>query len=117
LSPRGSLAIGALIAGLLGLGLLGAGLLGLGTWAVGAPAFAQPAPAELPRAGEKLKDAKGAVLGQIERVVSDADGHPRQVLVRVARVLHVLPIEALTRSGDAYVTVLSRAELEALPAD
>jgi len=31
-------------------------------------------------------------------------------------VLRVLPVDALTRSGDAYVTVLSRAELESLPA-
>jgi hypothetical protein len=62
-----------------------------------------------------LKDPQGAILGQIERVISDADGRPRQVLVRVARVLRALPIDALTASGDAYVTVLSRAELEALP--
>lgn len=85
-------------------------------------AAAQPAstdntpPAAAPQPGQKLKDAKGATLGQIEKIISDADGRPRQVLVRVTRVLRVLPIDALTRSGDAYVTVLSRAELEALPA-
>jgi hypothetical protein len=61
-------------------------------------------------------DAKGAVLGHIERVIRDADGRPRQVLVRVTRVLRVLPVDALSPSGEGYVTVLSRSELEALPA-
>lgn len=79
-------------------------------------AHAQPAPADAPRVGEKLRDAKGLLLGQIERVIPDADGRPRQVLVRVTRVLRVLPMDGLTPSRDGYVTVLTRAELEALPA-
>ncbi len=65
--------------------------------------------------GAALKDQKGAVLGHIEKVVPDAAGRPRQVLVRIARVLRTLPINALAASGDAYVTVLTRAEVEALP--
>jgi len=68
------------------------------------------------RVGQKLRDEKGSALGEIEKVVSDANGRQRQVLVRVAGVLRPLPLDSLTRSGDAYVTVLSRAELEALPA-
>ena len=78
-----------------------------------APALAQ---ADGPHAGQKLKDGKGNVLGQIERVIADPAGQPRQVVVRVQRVAHVLPVDALSRSGDAYVTVLSKAEIEALPA-
>ncbi len=68
-----------------------------------------------PRPGQALKDAAGATLGRIEKIIVDAAGRPRQALVRVTRVLRVLPLDALTRSGDTYVTVLSRAELEALP--
>ncbi len=83
-------------------------------------ALAQPnAPAGLqtvaPAPGQKLKDSKGVTVGQVEKVIADGDGRPRQVLVRVTRVLRVLPVDALTRSGDGYVTVLTRAELEALP--
>jgi hypothetical protein len=83
-------------------------------------AWAQPIASDAlqtgaPAPGQKVKDAKGATVGQVEKIINDADGRPRQVLVRVTRVLRVLPVDALTRSGDAYVTVLSRAELEALP--
>ncbi len=88
-----------------------------GPYAAAQPAASADAPAaEAPQPGQKLKDAGGVTLGQIEKIISDADGRPRQVLVRVTRVLRVLPIDALTRSGDGYVTVLTRAELEALPA-
>ena len=95
-----------------------AGLLGV---TVGGSARAQPnhsaeSAAAAPQPGQKLKDSQGATLGQIEKVITNADGRPRQALVRVARVLRVLPVDALTRSGDAYVTVLTRAELESLPA-
>lgn len=87
----------------------------------GTPAGAQLNPAAdiaaaPPRLGQKLKDSKGATVGQIEKIIADADGRPRQVLVSVARVLRVLPLDALTRSGDACVTVLTREELESLPA-
>ena len=99
---------------LLGLCLLAA--LGAGAQAETQPIAAEGSVAPAPQPGQKLKDAKGATLGQIEKIIADADGRPRQVLVRVTRVLRVLPVDALTRSGDAYVTVLSRAELESLPA-
>jgi hypothetical protein len=86
----------------------------------GGCAAAQPAAtdavASAPRPGQKLKDSKGQTVGEIEKIIADAEGRPRQVLVRVTRVLRVLPVDALARSGDAYVTVLSRAELESLPA-
>ena len=85
-----------------------------------APAGAQAGPtpdatAAQPRLGQKVTDAQGAALGQIEKIISDAQGRPRQVLVSVARVLRVLPLDALTPAGDAYVTVLTREELESLP--
>ncbi len=78
------------------------------------PLYAQAAEPG-PQPGEKVKDAQGVVAGPIERIVVDADGHPRQVEVRIGGLLRVLPVAALSRSGDAYVTVLSRAELDALP--
>jgi hypothetical protein len=68
-----------------------------------------------PQVGEKVKDAQGKVAGPIERVVFDADNRPRQVEVRVGGMLRVLPIAALSRAGDTYVSVLSRAEIDALP--
>ena len=68
-----------------------------------------------PQIGQKLKDSKGAVVGEVEKIIADTDGRPRQVLVRVMRVLRALPLDSLVRIGDSYVTVLSRAELEALP--
>jgi hypothetical protein len=77
------------------------------------PPPAQPTANQL--TGAKLKDARGVTVGQIEKVISNLDGRPRQVLVRVTRVRRTLPVDALTRVGDAYVTALTRAELEALP--
>lgn len=68
-----------------------------------------------PQIGQKLKDSKGAVVGEVEKIITDADGRPRQILVRVTRILRALPLDSLVRSGDGYATVLSRAELEALP--
>jgi len=81
-------------------------------------ASAQPTDAAAqagPQPGQKLKDSGGASVGQIERVVPGPDGRPRQIEVRIAGQLRVLPIAGLTRSGDAWASVLSRAELEALP--
>ena len=74
-------------------------------------AFAQ-AP---PPIGAEVRDAKGANVGKVEKIILGADGKPRQVLIRVDRVLRALPVEALQRSGDAYVAVLTRAEIAALP--
>jgi hypothetical protein len=75
-------------------------------------AFAQAAPA----VGAEVKDPKGAAVGRVEKIILGQDGRPRQVLVRVDRVLRALPIEALQPSGGAYVAVLTRAEIAALPA-
>jgi len=66
------------------------------------PALAQP-PASAPArtssptaaqlTGARLKDAKGATVGQIEKVIADSAGRPRQVLVRITRVRRTLPVE------------------------
>ena len=72
-------------------------------------------PASAPRIGAKVRDSKGATVGVVERVIAGPDGRPRQVLVRVGRIARTLPVDGLAPSADAYVSVLSRAELEALP--
>jgi len=66
--------------------------------------------------GAEVKDPKGEAVGRVEKIILGQDGRPRQVLVRVDRVLRALPVEALQASGGAYVAVLSRAEIAALPA-
>jgi hypothetical protein len=68
-----------------------------------------------PPVGAEVRDDKGKPVGKVERIILGPDGRPKQVLVRVERVLRALPIEALQRSGDAYVAVLSLAEIAALP--
>lgn len=80
-----------------------------------APAAAQvPASAD-PPVGAQVKDDKGKPVGRVEKVILGPDGRPRQVEVRVDRVLRTLPVEALKPSGGAYAAVLSRAEIAALP--
>jgi hypothetical protein len=76
-----------------------------------APSLAQTAPP----VGAKVKDDKGKPIGDVEKVIAGPDGKPRQVLVRVDRVLRTLPVESLTRQGAEYVSVLSRAEVASLP--
>jgi hypothetical protein len=68
-----------------------------------------------PPVGAEVKDDKGKPVGKVEKIIVGADGRPKQVLVRVERVLRALPVEALQRSGGAYVAVLSLAEIAALP--
>jgi len=68
-----------------------------------------------PPVGAEVRDDKGKPVGKVERIILGADGRPKQVLVRVDRVLRALPVEALQRSGVAYVAVLSQAEIAALP--
>jgi hypothetical protein len=68
-----------------------------------------------PPVGAEVRDDKGKPVGKVEKIILGADGRPKQALVRVDRVLRALPIEALQRSGEAYVAVLSRAEIAALP--
>lgn len=78
-------------------------------------AAAQPRPQAAPAVGAKVKDDKGKAVGEVEKVILGPDGQPRQVLVRVDRILRTLPVEALTPAGGGYVSVLSRAEVAALP--
>jgi hypothetical protein len=82
-----------------------------------APVLATPAQGQTPPrlAGAKVVDAKGKAVGQIERVISGPGGQPLQVLVRVDRVLRTLPADALTPTAKGYASVLSRAEIAALP--
>lgn len=84
-------------------------------WAAlfGAPALALAQPP--PSVGAQVKDPKGAAVGRVERIILGQDGRPRQVLVRVDRVLRALPVEALQPAGDGYVVILTRAEIAALP--
>lgn len=65
--------------------------------------------------GVEIRDAKGKAVGRVERVISGPDGRPVQALVRVDRILRTLPVEALAPSNDGYTSVLSRAEIAALP--
>jgi hypothetical protein len=65
--------------------------------------------------GARIVDDKGKAVGKIEKVISGPDGQPIQVLVRVDRILRTLPVDALVSSGADYASVLSRAEIAALP--
>jgi hypothetical protein len=79
-------------------------------------AGAQGAPSSAaPPVGAEVKDSKGVMVGKVEKIILGPDGRPRQVLVRVDRVLRTLPVEALQPSGKAYAAVLTRAEIAALP--
>jgi hypothetical protein len=80
-----------------------------------APLAAQAQPRPAPPVGAKVKDDKGKAIGQVEKVIPGPDGQPKQVLVRVDRILRTLPVEALSPSGGDYVSVLSRAEVASLP--
>jgi hypothetical protein len=79
---------------------------------VGAGAYAQVKP---PLVGAEVVDAKGKAVGKIEKVVSAPGGQPLQVMVRVDHVLRTLPVDALASRGARYASVLSRAEIAALP--
>jgi sporulation protein YlmC with PRC-barrel domain len=78
-------------------------------------ARAQTPPPYARLVGAEVKDSKGKSVGRVERVINGPDGKPVQALVRVDRILRTLPMEALTSSSDSYVSVLSRAEIAALP--
>lgn len=69
----------------------------------------------VPPVGAEVKDSKGVVVGKVEKIILGPDGRPRQVLVRVDRVLRTLPVEAVQPSGKTYAAVLTRAEIAALP--
>lgn len=80
-----------------------------------APTLAVAQPSPPPPIGAEVKDPKGAAVGKVEKIILGPDGRPKQVLVRVDRVLRALPVEALQASGATYVAVLTRAEIAALP--
>jgi rRNA processing protein Gar1 len=65
--------------------------------------------------GAEVVDAKGKAVGKIEKVISGPAGQPLQVMVRVDHVLRTLPVDALAPKGANYASVLSRAEIAALP--
>lgn len=71
--------------------------------------------------GQTVRDSKGAVVGKVESVSRGRDGLPSQVLVRVGGVARVgstlkaLPAAGLQPKGGEAVTVLTRAELDAMP--
>jgi len=69
---------------------------------------------EAPLIGAPVKDAAGRPVGVIEKVVY-VDGRARQVQIRQGPALRTLPVDGLSLQGGAYVTVLSKAEFEALP--
>lgn len=79
-----------------------------------AAAMATAAAAQAPSVGAVVKDAKGQVLGVVEKVIV-ADGKPRQIQIRDGRVLRTLPVDGLTTDGTVFVTVLTKAEFDALP--
>ena len=93
----------------------GAAALALLLTASAAGAQAPPPSPPAPTVGAEVKDSKGVLVGKVEKVILGPDGRPRQVLVRVDRVLRTLPVEALQPSGRAYAAVLTRPEIAALP--
>ena len=82
---------------------------------IAAPPMFASAQTAVPPVGVQVRDDKGKVVGRVEKIVLGPDGQPRQVLIRVDRVLRTLPVEALKPVGADYVAVLSRAEITALP--
>lgn len=91
--------------------------------ALSAPAVAQPPAAGAAVAptyeGRTVRDAKGAVLGQIDKVVLGANGRPAQVLVRPAgrptAGVRSLAVAGLSADGEGFSTPLTKAEFEAMP--
>ncbi len=77
-----------------------------------AGAHAQTKP---PMVGAEVVDAKGKAVGKIEKIILGPGGQPVQVMVRVDHVLRTLPVDALAPKGANYESVLSRAEIAALP--
>ncbi len=80
-----------------------------------------PAAAAGVRAGAVVRDSQGDAIGQIESVVTDAQGRAVQVVVR-SRVLagartqlRAVPVSSLRPSGDGYALPLRRNEFELLP--
>lgn len=70
--------------------------------------------------GRAVRDAKGVVLGVIEKVVLDARGRPAQALVRVqghpSAGLRSLAVSGLVADAAGFTTPLTKAEFDAMPA-
>ncbi len=73
------------------------------------------------KAGAVVRDSQGDAVGQLESVVTDAEGRAVQVVVR-SRVLagartqlRAVPISSLRPSGDGYALPLRKNEFELLP--
>lgn len=83
----------------------------------GAASLAGAAAAQaVPPVGASVKDKAGVNIGVVERVVPGPDGKPYQVLIRQGAILRPLLVDALSAKDGGYVTVLSKAEFEILPA-
>lgn len=70
--------------------------------------------------GRAVLDAKGDVLGSVERVVAGPDGKPAQILVRPKGLRaggpRSLAARSVTLTEKGVRTPLTRAEFEAMPA-
>lgn len=64
-------------------------------------------------AGSIVRDARGAAVGRIERVVDVPHGADRVVL-RIGRDLVSAPASSFTMTGGAVTTPHSKAELKAM---
>jgi hypothetical protein len=77
--------------------------------------------------GQRVVDPQGRPLGTLERIITDASGQPRQVVLRTLAIrggapsaLKVLPIEALLppekpATPPVLVAPLTREEIDLLP--
>jgi len=78
-------------------------------------AMAQVKPIE----GQIVRAADGVVLGQVQKVVTDAAGHPTQVLVQPkgakTQSPHSLSVKSLTETPDGLRAPISKAEFDAMP--
>jgi hypothetical protein len=105
-------------------GAIAAATLAAGAVFAAAPmaAVAQPVPAAAPAAlvGKVVRDVDGKTLGVIEKVITAGDGRIRQVQVRTRKgpvtALRTLPFSSLTADGDAFKSVLTQGEFDAIPA-
>lgn len=97
----------------------------LAVFALSAPALAHaqaaPAPVAAPALeGMAVLDAKGEILGHVDRVIMGPAGRPAQVLVRPKGVRaggpRSLSFQAVRQTDKGLQTPLTRAEFDAMPA-
>ncbi len=104
-------------------GAIVAATLAMGAVFTAAPTavLAQPVPAAAPAAlvGKVVRDVDGKTLGVIEKVITAGDGRIRQVQVRTRKgpvtALRTLPFSSLRADGDAFTSVLTQGEFDAIP--